>query len=87
MTAEDGKKLAKEYSRILTRKHRTRQAAESNLLKCKKAAIEALPEELKKVALVPHFAPFPTINSFMATFTLAIEGYMGCLEESWQGEA
>nr|XP_027066279.1 uncharacterized protein LOC113692113 [Coffea arabica] len=34
---------SKEYSRVLMRKHRARQAAESAFLRCKKEAIEAYP--------------------------------------------
>ncbi|XP_071698502.1 uncharacterized protein [Rutidosis leptorrhynchoides] len=74
LTVEDGMKLAKEYSRILMRKHRARQAAETGLLKCKKEAIEALPEGLRAAALVPDLTPFPN-NRFMATLTPPIEGY------------
>lgn len=81
LTAEDGKKLAKEYSRVLMRKHRARQAAETNLLKCKKAAVEALPDELKSAALVPDLAPFP-MNRFMATLTPPIEGYIDKINEA-----
>lgn len=81
LNVEDGRKLAKEYSRVLMRKHRARQAAETNLLKCKKEAIEALPEELKSAALVPDLAPFP-MNMFMATLTPPIEGYMDKINEA-----
>ncbi|KAK1420228.1 hypothetical protein QVD17_21654 [Tagetes erecta] len=62
LTVEDGMKLAKEYSRVLMRKHRARQAAETGLLKCKKEAIDALPESLREAALVPDLTPFP-VNS------------------------
>lgn len=75
LTVEDGRRLAKEYSRVLMRQHRARRAAETTLLKCKKEAIEALPENLKAAALVPDLAPFPT-NRFMATLTPPIEGYI-----------
>ncbi|XP_010537843.1 PREDICTED: uncharacterized protein LOC104812403 [Tarenaya hassleriana] len=75
LTVEDGRRLAKEYSRVLMRRHRARQAAESNLLKMKKAAIEALPEKLREAALVPDLTPFPA-NRFMATLTPPIEGYL-----------
>ncbi|KAL6987745.1 hypothetical protein U1Q18_013493 [Sarracenia purpurea var. burkii] len=68
LTVEDGRRLAKEYSKVLMRKHRARQAAESTLLRLKKEAIEALPEHLKAAALVPDLTPFPT-NRFMATLT------------------
>jgi len=51
LTKEDGMKLAKEYSRVLMRKHRARQAAETNLLRMKKEAIEALPGGLKEVII------------------------------------
>lgn len=81
LTVEDGKKLAKEYSRVLMRKHRARQAAETNLLRCKKEAIEALPEDLRSAALVPDLTPFP-INRFMATLTPPIEGYMDKISEA-----
>ncbi|KAJ0018464.1 hypothetical protein Pint_11160 [Pistacia integerrima] len=81
LTAEDGQRLAKEYSRILMRKHRARQAAETNLLRLKKEAIEALPEGLKEAALVPDLTPFPA-NKFMATLTPPIEGYMEKVTEA-----
>lgn len=75
LTVEDGRRLAKEYSRVLMRRHRARQAAESTILRLKKEAIEALPENLKAAALVPDLTPFPA-NRFMATLTPPIEGYM-----------
>ncbi|CAM8905683.1 hypothetical protein QQ045_011221 [Rhodiola kirilowii] len=81
LTVEDGRRLAKEYSRYLMRRHRQRQAAESNLLKLKKAAIEALPEKLKAAALVPDMTPFPS-NRFMATLTPPIEGYIDKLKDA-----
>nr|XP_043618877.1 uncharacterized protein LOC122590770 [Erigeron canadensis]XP_043618878.1 uncharacterized protein LOC122590770 [Erigeron canadensis] len=81
LTVEDGMKLAKEYSRILMRKHRARQAAETGLLKCKKEAIEALPDKLKEKALVPDLEPFPA-NRFMATLTPPIEGYVQKVKEA-----
>lgn len=81
LTVEDGRKLAKEYSRVLMRRHRARQAAESTLLRLKKEAIEALPEDLKQAALVPDLAPFP-VNRFMATLTPPIEGYIDKVTEA-----
>lgn len=81
LTVEDGRKLAKEYSRVLMRKHRARQAAETGLLKCKKEAIEALPEGLREAALVPDMTPFP-VNRFMATLTPPIEGYIEKINEA-----
>ncbi|KAJ9539164.1 hypothetical protein OSB04_031897 [Centaurea solstitialis] len=81
LSVEDGRRLAKEYSRVLMRKHRARQAAESGLLKCKKEAIEALPEGLREAALVPDFTPFP-VNRFMATLTPPIEGYIEKINEA-----
>ncbi|KAL8192596.1 hypothetical protein R6Q57_027781 [Mikania cordata] len=81
LTAEDGRKLVKEYSRVLMRKHRARQAAETGLLKCKKEAIEALPESLRAAAMVPDFTPFP-VNRFMATLTPPIEGYIEKINEA-----
>ncbi|KAF5451699.1 hypothetical protein F2P56_026784 [Juglans regia] len=81
LTVEDGRRLAKEYSRVLMRRHRTRQAAESNLLRLKKEAIEALPEDLRAAALVPDLTPFPA-NRFMATLTPPIEGYIDKVKEA-----
>ncbi|XP_058743925.1 uncharacterized protein LOC131639276 [Vicia villosa] len=81
LTAEDGKRLAKEYSRVLMRKHRARQAAETKLLGLKKEAIEALPDKLKEAALVPDLSPFP-VNRFMATLTPPIEGYIEKIREA-----
>ncbi|KAK6120577.1 hypothetical protein DH2020_045673 [Rehmannia glutinosa] len=81
MNVEDGRRLAKEYSRVLMRKHRARQAAESTLLRLKKEAIEALPEDLKAAALVPDLTPFP-VNRFMATLTPPIEGYIEKINEA-----
>ncbi|CAI8607627.1 unnamed protein product [Vicia faba] len=81
LTAEDGKRLAKEYSRVLMRKHRARQAAETKFLGLKKEAIEALPEKLKEAALVPDLSPFPA-NRFMATLTPPIEGYIEKIREA-----
>ncbi|KAL0412111.1 UNVERIFIED_CONTAM: hypothetical protein Slati_3800800 [Sesamum latifolium] len=81
LTVEDGRRLAKEYSRVLMRKHRARQAAESTLLRLKKEAIEALPEDLKAAALVPDLTPFP-VNRFMATLTPPIEGYIEKINEA-----
>ncbi|XP_010247173.1 PREDICTED: uncharacterized protein LOC104590280 [Nelumbo nucifera] len=81
LTVEDGRRLAKEYSRVLMRRHRARQAAESMLLRLKKEAIEALPEHLKAAALVPDLTPFPA-NRFMATLTPPIEGYIEKIKEA-----
>ncbi|KAG0453542.1 hypothetical protein HPP92_024846 [Vanilla planifolia] len=81
LTVEDGRRLAKEYSRVLMRKHRARQAAESTLLRLKKEAIAALPEKLRAAALVPDLTPFPA-NRFMATLTPPIEGYIDKVKEA-----
>ncbi|KAK7292757.1 hypothetical protein RJT34_15610 [Clitoria ternatea] len=81
LSVEDGKKLAKEYSRVLMRKHRARQAAETTLLRLKKEAIEALPQHLKEHALVPDLTPFPA-NRFMATLTPPIQGYIEKIKEA-----
>ncbi|XP_057454734.1 uncharacterized protein LOC130746200 [Lotus japonicus] len=81
LTVEDGRRLAKEYSRVLMRKTRARQAAETNLLRMKKEAIEALPPHLKEAALVPDLAPFPA-NRFMATLTPPIPGYIDKIREA-----
>ncbi|KAK4339350.1 hypothetical protein RND71_040812 [Anisodus tanguticus] len=63
------------------RKHRQRQAAETTLLRLKKEAIEALPENLKAASLVPDLTPFP-VNRFMATLTPPIEGYLDKVMEA-----
>lgn len=81
LNVEDGKRLAKEYSRVLMRKHRARQAAETNLLKCKKEAIAALPDGLRAAALVPDLTPFP-VNRVMASLTPPIEGYAEKINEA-----
>ena len=75
LTVEDGRRLAKEYSRVLMRRHRARQTAESTLLALKKEAIAALPEKLQAAAMVPDMTPFPA-NRYMATLTPPIEGYI-----------
>lgn len=75
LTVEDGRRLAKEYSRVLMRRHRARQTAESALLRLKNEAIAALPEKLRAAAMVPDMAPFPA-NRYMATLTPPIEGYI-----------
>jgi hypothetical protein len=75
LTVEDGRRLAKEYSRVLMRRHRARQTAESTLLTLKKEAIAALPEKLRAAAMVPDVTPFPA-NRYMATLTPPIEGYI-----------
>lgn len=81
LTAEDGRRLAKEYSRVLMRKHRARQAAETGILRLKREAIAALPERLREAAMVPDFAPFPA-ERFMATLTPPIEGYIEKVKEA-----
>lgn len=81
LTAEDGKRLAKDYSRVLMRRHREIQAAESRLLKNRKAAIEALPEHLRAAALVADSNPLPP-SRFLATLTPPIEGYVDKINEA-----
>lgn len=81
LTVEDGRRLAREHSQVLMRRHRARQAAESTLLRLKKEAIEALPEGLRAKALVPDLTPFPA-NRFMATLTPPIEGYVEKINEA-----
>ncbi|KAL6644988.1 hypothetical protein ACP70R_016596 [Stipagrostis hirtigluma subsp. patula] len=75
LTVEDGRRLAKDYSRVLMRRHRARQTGETTLLRLKKDAIAALPEKLQAAALVPDMTPFPA-NRYMATLTPPIEGYI-----------
>ncbi|KAJ1268581.1 hypothetical protein BS78_07G146300 [Paspalum vaginatum] len=83
LTVEDGRRLAKEYSRVLMRRHRSRQRAESTLLKLKKEAIAALPEKLRAAAMVPDMTPFPA-NRYMATLTPPIEGYIEKVRDAAQ---
>lgn len=73
LTAEEGMRLAKEYSRLLMREERKRAAGESLRLRLKKAAIEALPPKLKDAALVPDYTPFPGLCP--ATLTPPIPGF------------
>ncbi|BAD73143.1 unknown protein [Oryza sativa Japonica Group] len=75
LTVEDGRRLAKQYSQVLMRRHRARQTAESSLLSLKKEAIAALPEKLRAAAMIPDMTPFPA-NRYMATLTPPIEGYI-----------
>ncbi|CAH2078396.1 unnamed protein product [Thlaspi arvense] len=75
VTVEDGRRLAKEYSRVLMKQHRARRVEQCNLMNMKKAAIEALPENLKMAALEPDSTPFPA-NRGTATLTPPIEGYL-----------
>ncbi|KAJ4841197.1 hypothetical protein Tsubulata_047784 [Turnera subulata] len=84
LTEEDGKRLAKEYSRVLMRRQRVRQAAESGLLQLKKEAIEALPEKLRAVALVLDLTSFPKAR-FMATLMPPIEGYIDEINAAMKG--
>ncbi|CAL4956192.1 unnamed protein product [Urochloa decumbens] len=62
-------------NRVLMRRHRARQTAESTLLTLKKEAIAVLPEKLQPAAMVPDMTPFPA-NRYMATLTPPIEGYI-----------
>lgn len=76
VTVEDGKRLAKEYSRVLMKEHREKRAAEIGLVKMRKAALEALPEKLKKAALERDTTtPFPVIRG-AATVLPPVEGYL-----------
>ena len=75
LTVEDGRRLAKEYSRVLMQRHRARQTAETALLRLKKEAIAALPEKLQAAAMIPDMTPFPATR-YMATLTPPIEGYI-----------
>ncbi|KAH9309410.1 hypothetical protein KI387_037321, partial [Taxus chinensis] len=74
LTVEEGKRLAKEYSRVLMRDLRKSQAEETMRLQLKNEAIAALPLRLREAALVPNFTPFPK-NRHRAYLTPPIEGY------------
>lgn len=80
-TVEEGRRLAKEYSRMLARDLRARQAEESMRLKLKNDAIAALPPRLREAALVPDFTPFPA-NRHRAYLTPPIEGYSQKLKDA-----
>ncbi|KAF8096146.1 hypothetical protein N665_0317s0052 [Sinapis alba] len=75
VTVEDGKRLAKEYSRVLMKEHREKRVAEIDLMKMRKAALEALPVNLKKAALERDTTPFPAIRG-TATVMPPVEGYL-----------
>ncbi|KAJ0239397.1 Copper ion-binding protein [Hirschfeldia incana] len=76
VTVEDGRRLAKEYSRVLMKEHREKRAAEIGLMKMRKDALEALPEKLKKAALERDTTtPFPVIRG-AATVLPPVEGYL-----------
>ncbi|KAI3994359.1 hypothetical protein MKX01_012616 [Papaver californicum] len=79
LTVEDGRRLVKEYNSVNAKA--SRQAAESTILRLKKAAIEALPDHLKEAALIPDLTPFPA-NRFMTTLTPQIEGYIENVNEA-----
>ncbi|KAE8009325.1 hypothetical protein FH972_005769 [Carpinus fangiana] len=81
LTVEDGRRLAKEYNRVLMWRQRARQATWSTFLRLKKEAIEVLADDLRAAALVPDLTPFPA-NRFMATLTLPIEGYIDKVMEA-----
>lgn len=53
LTVEDGRVLAKDYSRLLMMWNRQRHMAETQLMELRKKAIEALPDKLKRAALLP----------------------------------
>lgn len=74
LTAEEGMRLAKEYSRLLMQDDRKRAAGETLRLRLKKEAIEALPPQLKEAALVPDLTPFPGLGP--ATLTPPIPGFV-----------
>lgn len=81
LTVEEGRRLAKEYSRELARDLRARQAEESTSLKLKNNAIAALPPHLREAALVPDLTPFPA-NRHRAYLTPPIEGYSQKLKDA-----
>eukprot|EP01018_Ginkgo_biloba_P000994 Gb_02780 [translate_table: standard] len=83
LTEEEGKRLAKEYSRVLMKELRERQAGESARLTLKNEAIAALPPRLREAAMVPDLTPFPS-NRYRATLTPPIEGYAQRLKEAAQ---
>lgn len=81
LTIEEGKRLAKEYSKLQMRNLRKTQAEETMRLKLKNEAIAALPLQLREAALVPDFTPFPP-NRHRAYLTPPIEGYNERLKDT-----
>lgn len=75
LTPEEGKRLAKDYSRHLMKEHRLQVAAENIRLQLKREAIAALPIHLREAALVPDLTPFPRIR-IPASISPPIPGYM-----------
>ncbi|CAH8345783.1 unnamed protein product [Eruca vesicaria subsp. sativa] len=75
VTVEDGRRLAKEYSRVLMKEHREKRAAEIELVKMRREALEALPEDLKEKALERDTTTFPVIRG-AATVLPPVEGYL-----------
>lgn len=86
LTAEEGKRLAKEYSRFLMKEVRLRAAAENVRLQLKKDAIAALPPHLREKALVPDFTPFPPTR-IPASLTPPIPGYVEEMTKSAEQSA
>ncbi|CAD6248438.1 unnamed protein product [Miscanthus lutarioriparius] len=81
LTVEDGRRLAKEYSRVLMLVAPCKANSRVNASDPKKEAIAALPEKLRAAAMVPDMTPFPA-NRYMATLTPPIEGYIEKVREA-----
>lgn len=84
LTVEDGRRLAKEYSRVLMIAHRKKQAAETALRKMGREAVAALPEHLRKAAMQRDLTPAPK-ERYIATVTPPIEGYMEMMKDAGMG--
>ncbi|OAE28644.1 hypothetical protein AXG93_1335s1360 [Marchantia polymorpha subsp. ruderalis] len=75
LTAEEGKRLAKEQSRVMLKEDRERAKGESIRLQLKKEALAALPPHLREAAMVPDLTPFPK-SRIPASLTPPIGGYI-----------
>ncbi|KAK9806641.1 hypothetical protein WJX73_003506 [Symbiochloris irregularis] len=71
---EANSKRAKEYSRLKMAQHRAWQKDLTTRIKLQKAAIAALPPELREAASVPDYTPFPLTRQIM-TETPPIPGF------------
>lgn len=71
--AED-KRISKEYARFKMLEHTDRGKDEALKLRLKQAALAALPEDLRNLAMQIDTAPFPA-NRHIATETPPIAGF------------
>ncbi|CAM6089788.1 unnamed protein product [Calypogeia fissa] len=75
LTAEEGKRLAKDCSRVMLKEDRERAKGEAVRLQLKKEALAALPQHLREAALMPDLTAFPK-SRIPASLTPPIKGYV-----------